>query len=266
MRTDIDDYTKEGIAAKFFDMIKTETEFAVPSLSAKGRVALLQNAKPGTFAGELILSAAMFKQFPITLMFTHIARGISQQGLGKFRYMGDLILSGALYGAFTMELREITKGRNPTPVDYVKENPGEYFLRALVTGGGLGLFGDFFINDTNRYGKTMAETLPGPAMGFLSDLLGIPKNAIFDHLNGRDTNVVGDSLNFLKRNMPGSSIFYLRLLWERVIMETIQRQLDPDFDSRNSRIINNYMRDTQQDFWWSPGERKPTELPKRIFN
>lgn len=266
IRTDIDDYTKEGIAAKFFDMIKTETEFAVPSLSAKGRVALLQNARPGTFAGELILSAAMFKQFPITLMFTHIARGISQQGLGKFRYMGDMILSGALYGAFTMELREITKGRNPTPVDYVKENPGEYFLRALVTGGGLGLFGDFFINDTNRYGKTMAETLPGPAMGFLSDLLGIPKNAIFDHLNGRDTNVVGDSLNFLKRNMPGSSVFYLRLLWERVIMETIQRQLDPDFDSRNSRIINNYMRDTQQDFWWSPGESKPSELPKRIFN
>ena len=266
MRTDIDDYTRDGIAAKFFDLIKTETEFAVPSLSAKGRVALLQNARPGTFAGELILSAAMFKQFPITLMFTHIARGMAQEGLGKFRYMGDLIVTGALYGAFTMELREITKGRNPTPTSYIKENPGEYFLRSLVTGGGLGLFGDFFIADTNRYGKSMAETLPGPAMGFLSDLLGIPKNAVFDYINGRDTNVAGDTLNFLKRNMPGSSVFYLRLLWERVIMETIQRQLDPDFDSRNSRIINNYMRDTQQDFWWSPGESKPSELPKRLFN
>ena len=266
MRTDIDDYTRDQISSKFFDMIKSETEYAVPSLSAKGRVALLQNARPGTFAGELILSAAMFKQFPITLMFTHIARGMAQQGLGKFRYMGDLIVTGALYGALTMELREITKGRNPTPTSYITENPGEYFLRALVTGGGLGLFGDFFINDTNRYGKSMAETLPGPAMGFLSDLLGIPKNAIFDYINGRETNVAGDTLNFLKRNMPGSSVFYLRLLWERVIMETIQRQLDPDFDSRNSRIINNYMRDTQQDFWWSPGESKPSELPKRLFN
>ena len=266
MRTDIDDYTKDQISSKFFDLIKSETEYAVPSLSAKGRVALLQNARPGTFAGELILSAAMFKQFPITLMFTHIARGMAQEGLGKLRYMGDLVVTGALYGALTMELREITKGRNPTPTSYITENPGEYFLRALVTGGGLGLFGDFFISDTNRYGKSMAETLPGPAMGFLSDLLGIPKNAIFDYINGRETNVTGDALNFLKRNMPGSSVFYLRLLWERVIMETIQRQLDPDFDSRNSRIINNYMRDTQQDFWWSPGESKPSELPKRLFN
>ena len=49
-------------------------------------------------------------------------------------------------------------------------------------------------------------------------------------------------------------------------METIQRQLDPDFDSRNSRIINNYMRDTQQDFWWSPGETKPSSFPKGFYN
>ena len=266
LRTDIDDYSKEQISSKFFDMIKTETEYAVPSLSAKGRVALLQNAKPGTFAGELILSAAMFKQFPITLMFTHVARGITQKGMGKARYMGDLVVSGALYGAFAMELREILKGRNPTPLDYVKEKPGEYFLRALVNGGGLGLFGDYFLNDTNRYGKTMAETLPGPAIGFIADLLSIPKDAVFDLLNGRDTNITGDALQLIKRNTPGASIWYLRLIWERVIMETIQRQLDKNFDSRNSRIINNYAKETQQDFWWSPGETKPSSFPKGFYN
>ena len=27
MRTDIDDYARDGIAAKFFDVVKTETEF-----------------------------------------------------------------------------------------------------------------------------------------------------------------------------------------------------------------------------------------------
>lgn len=266
LRTDIDDYSKEQIASKFFDMIKTETEFAVPSLSAKGRVALLQNAKPGTFAGELILSAAMFKQFPITLMFTHVARGITQKGMGKARYMADLVISGALYGAFAMELREILKGRNPTPIDYVKEKPGEYFLRALVNGGGLGLFGDYFLNDTNRYGKTMAETLPGPAIGFIADLLSIPKDAVFDLINGRDTNITGDALQLIKKNTPGASIWYLRLIWERIIMETAQRHLDKDFDSRNSRIINNYARDTQQDFWWSPGETKPSGFPKGFYN
>ena len=266
LRTDIDDYSKEQISSKFFDMIKTETEYAVPSLSAKGRVALLQNAKPGTFAGELILSAAMFKQFPITLMFTHVARGISQKGMGKARYMADLVVSGALYGAFAMELREILKGRNPTPLDYVKEKPGEYFLRALVNGGGLGLFGDYFLNDTNRYGKTMAETLPGPAIGFIADLLSIPKDAVFDLINGRDTNITGDALQLIKRNTPGASIWYLRLIWERVIMETIQRQLDKNFDSRNSRIINNYARETQQDFWWSPGDIKPSSFPKGFYN
>jgi len=266
LRTDIDDYTKENVSSKFFDMIKTETEFAVPSLSAKGRVALLQMLSLVPLPGELILSAAMFKQFPITLMFTHVARGITQKGMGKARYMGDLVVSGALYGAFAMELREILKGRNPTPAEYVKEKPTEYFLRALVNGGGLGLFGDYFLNDTNRYGKTMAESLPGPAIGFISDVLSIPKDAVFDYINGRDTNVMGDALQLIKKNAPGSSIWYLRLFWERVIMETIQRQLDKDFDSRNSRIINNYARQTQQDYWWSPGESKPTSFPKGLYN
>ena len=266
MRTDLTDEQREILSSKFYDMIRSETEFAVPSLSAKGRVTLLQNAKPGTIMGELALSAAMFKQFPITLMFTHVARGMNEKGLGKLGYMANLAISSAIFGGMTMELREITKGRNPTPLQYIKENPGEYFLRGLVNGGGLGIFGDFFLSDTNRYGKSLADTIPGPAVGFISDFVSIPKNAIFDYINGRETNVVGDALNFIKRNTPGSSVWYLRLIWERVIMETIQKGLDNDFYSRANRLISKYARDTQQDYWWSPGESVPSGLPEVPFS
>ena len=266
LRTDLSDEQREILASKFYDMVRSETEFAVPSLSAKGRVTLLQNAKPGTLMGELALSAAMFKQFPITLMFTHVARGMNQKGLGRIGYMANLAVSSAIFGGLTMELREITKGRNPTPLQYVQENPGEYFLRGLVNGGGLGIFGDFFLSDTNRYGKSLADTIPGPAVGFMSDLFSIPKNAVFDYINGRETNVVGDALNFVKRNTPGSSVWYLRLIWERVIMETIQKGLDGDFYSRANRLISKYARDTQQDYWWSPGESVPSGLPEIPFS
>lgn len=261
-RTDIPEFQAEDLATKFYDFLKTETEYAVPSVSAKGRAWMLGAAKPGTFTGELILSAAMFKQFPITLMFTHVARGLKQSGFpGKFRYLGDLAITGAMYGAFTMEVREITKGRNPTPLSYIQENPGEYFLRALITGGGLGLFGDYFITDHNRYGKTLAETLAGPQMQFISDLIGIPKNALYKAIRGEDTNITGDTLKFIKRNTPGASLWYLRLIWERVIMDTVARMVDDDFDSKNSRMINNYLKNTQQEYWWEPGEILPTKSP-----
>jgi hypothetical protein len=266
-RTDIPEVAAEDLATKLYDFIKTETEFAVPSVSAKGRAWILGNAKPGTFTGELILSAAMFKQFPITLMFTHIARGLAQSGFpGKFRYMGDLIITGAMYGAFTMEIREITKGRQPTPLEYIKENPGEYFLRALVTGGGLGLFGDYFVADHNRYGRTISETIPGPLVQFIADLYGLSVGNVFDLIRGEEANFTGDSLKFIKRNTPGASIWYLRLLWERVIMDTVGRMVDSDFDSKNSRQINNYLRNTQQEFWWQPGEIMPSEAPYVPFS
>jgi hypothetical protein len=266
-RTDIPEVAAEDLATKLYDFIKTETEFAVPSVSAKGRAWILGNAKPGTFTGELILSAAMFKQFPITLMFTHIARGLAQTGFpGKFRYMGDLMITGAMYGAFTMEVREITKGRQPTPLEYIKENPGEYFLRALITGGGLGLFGDYFVADHNRYGKTISETIPGPLIQFIADLYGLSVGNVLDLIRGEEANFTGDSLKFIKRNTPGASIWYLRLLWERVIMDTVGRMVDVDFDSKNSRQINNYLRNTQQEFWWQPGEIMPSEAPYVPFS
>jgi len=266
-RTDIPETAAEDLATKLFDFIKTETEYAVPSVSAKGRAWILGNAQPGTFTGELILSAAMFKQFPITLMFTHINRGLTQNGFaGKLRYMGDLMITGSMYGAFTMEVREITKGRNPTPLSYIKENPGEYFLRALVTGGGLGLFGDYFVADHNRYGKTISETIPGPMFQFMSDLYGLTGGNILDLARGEETNFAGDAVKFLKSNTPGASIWYLRLIWERAIMDTVARMVDPDFDSKNSRQINQYLRNTQQEYWWQPGEIAPMQAPSVPFS
>ena len=266
-RTDLPEITAEDLATKLFDFIKTETEYAVPSVSAKGRALILGNAKPGTFTGELLLSAAMFKQFPITLMFTHLSRAFSQNGFaGKFRYMGDLIVTGAMMGAFTMEVREITKGRQPTPLDYIKENPGEYFLRALVTGGGLGLFGDYFVADHNRYGRTLSEAIPGPLVQFVADLNGLTLGNVLALARGEDANFTGDTLKFLRRNTPGASIWYLRLIWERAIMDTVSRMVDEDFDSKNSRQINNYLRNTQQEFWWQPGEIAPSETPYLPFS
>ena len=266
-RTDIPETAAEDLSTKLFDFIKSETEYAVPSVSAKGRAWILGNARPGTWAGELILSAAMFKQFPITLMYTHIARGLTQSGFpGTFRYMGDLIITGSIFGAFTMEIREITKGRQPTSIDYIKENPGEYFLRALVTGGGLGLFGDYFVADHNRYGRTISETIPGPLVQFIADLYGLSVGNVLDLVRGREANFAGDAVKFVKRNTPGASIWYLRLIWERMIMDTVARMVDDDFDAKNSRQINNYLRNTQQEYWWQPGETSPSETPNIPFS
>ena len=44
-------------------------------------------------------------------------------------------------------------------------------------------------------------------------------------------------------------------------MDTVARMVDDDFDSKNSRMINNYLKNTQQEYWWEPGEILPTKSP-----
>ena len=75
-RADLPDGLRDTLATKLMSMISTETEFAVPTSSAKGRVIATGKNQPGTLQGELLFSALMYKNFAITLGFTHLARGI----------------------------------------------------------------------------------------------------------------------------------------------------------------------------------------------
>ena len=45
-------------------------------------------------------SMLMYKNFAITLGFTHLARGLQQTGLkGKAKYLVPLMITGTLFGA-----------------------------------------------------------------------------------------------------------------------------------------------------------------------
>jgi hypothetical protein len=101
---------------------------------------------------------------------------------------------------------------------------------------------------------------------FIADLYGLSVGNVLDLVRGEETNFAGDSVKFVKRNTPGASIWYLRLIWERMIMDTVGRMVDEDFDAKNSRQINNYLRNTQQEYWWQPGETSPSETPNIPFS
>ncbi len=86
-RTDLAPGRAEELTTRLLEMINTETNFAVPSSSMRGRVALTGDTRPGTIAGELTRSFAMYKNFGVTLVNTHIMRGMSQKGMaGKGTY------------------------------------------------------------------------------------------------------------------------------------------------------------------------------------
>ena len=254
-RADLDNATREFLTTRLQTWLKNETNFAVPTASAKGRITLSGNAKPGTLKGEIVNSMLMYKNFAITLGMTHLARGFQQQGLmGKAKYLIPMILGGTVMGAFAYEIKQVAAGKKPTPIS---EMGVRYWLNAAIYGGGLGIFGDFLFSDQNRYGGSMSKTLTGPGVNFLDDAVRLTVGNTLELLSGEKTNAGKELAAFIQRYTPGSNLWYTRLVIERMIFDSLEKLLNPNFEADNRRNINKLRSRTGQEYWWSPGEIKP---------
>jgi len=249
-RADLDFATREYLTTRLMTWLVNETNFAVPTSSAKGRITLAGSAQPGTLKGEVVNSMLMYKNFPITLGMTHLARGFQQQGLkGKAKYLVPMIIGGAVMGSLAYEIKQIAAGKNPTK----PEDMGvRYWLNAMVYGGGLGIFGDFLFQDTNRYGGSLSKTLTGPVISFLGDLINLTVGNVAQLASGEKTNAGKELAAFIQRYTPGTNLWYTRLVIERIIFDTLEKLLNPNYASDTRRKVNQLKSRTGQDYWWSP--------------
>ena len=256
-RTDIDANTARELSLRVSEMINTETNFAVPSSSLRGRTALIGDAQPGTISGTLLRSFAMYKNFGVTLVNTHMMRGITAQGAKrKGMYLADFLISSAVMGGLALQLKEMSKGRDPRPMNDVR-----FWGPAFLQGGGLGIFGDFLFANENGYGDGYAKTVAGPVVGFGSDVANIAIGNISALAKGEDTKVASDMIRFAGRYTPGSSLWYSRLAMERMVVDQAQIWANPKARSSMRRTVNNYRRNYKQNYWWKPGSASPTRSP-----
>lgn len=256
-RDDIDPGLARDLATRLLAMIETETNYAVPSSSVRGRVALTGDAPPGTIGGELVRSFAMYKNFGITLVNTHILRGAGLPGAkAKGRYFADLLISTTLMGALALQLKEMSKGRDPRPMD-----SGEFWGAAFLQGGGLGIYGDFLFSDVNRYDRGLAETVAGPVVGFADDVRKLTVGNLLEAAAGEDTKAASEMINFSSRYTPGASLWYLRLGLERMVVDQAKLWADPDAPTKMRRLQTRYRKQYGQEYWWEPGEMAPERRP-----
>lgn len=245
------------IATRMLEMIQTETDYAIPTASLRGRAAILSTNRPGTFSGELIRSAAMYKSFPMTIMLTHIRRAIIEAGEGRFGYLPAFLIGMSVMGAVGMQFREMAQGRDPRPMDDPR-----FWMQAMMYGGGFGILGDFLFDDQTRHGHSLGENLAGPVAGFIGDSVRLTVgNAQRAFDPDQETRVSSDLVNMARRYVPGSSIWYARLAYERMLMDQLQMMADPrgrqQLAQRERRQFTSY----GNRFWWRPGETRPDRLP-----
>ena len=240
-----------AIADRYMEAITSLIEFAVPSTSIYGKAVVLGRTQPGSIGGEFLRFGLQFKSFPVTVLVTQVGRMMAESNQGRkssaLSYAAGLLVGNTILGALAMQMKEVTKGKDPRSMDSM-----EFWLSAIAQGGGFGLFGDFLFSDVNRFGGGVGESLAGPGVGFLDDMLRFTVGNAREGIMGEDTKVGREFVHLLRNYTPGGSLWYLRLAYEREVLDQLQRIVDPKAAQSFRRRVQN-ARDYDTQFFAPPG-------------
>lgn len=252
---------KDPIARdRYIGMMLSERSYAVPEPDARVRTYLNQGTNAGTWEGEAWRSVTQFKSFPVTVITTHLARAMFQDGRikPKLGYIASMVTGLTVLGALSIQAKEFTKGREPIPWD-----SQELWTRGFMNGGSAGMIGDVLFNDVTRYGSSLGGQLAGPGISAFDDvvrkfLVGNAHEVIFGDKDISEdlANMGGDATQLLKSYAPGASLWYTRLAMERYIFDQVQQLTDPSWHAKLSRNEAT-LREKDRSFWWQPGETTP---------
>ena len=248
----------EGLAMRLQMAIEEQLEMAVPTVTLEGRAGILGNTQPGTFGGESLRSTVMYKSFAISLTLNQVRRFNALPTKGaKAIYAAKMSVGMFTLGALAVQLKEMSKGRDPRPM-----NTGKFAMAALFQGGGLGIFGDFFSSETSRAGGGLAETMGGPVVGLASDTLFPVATNLTALATGKDTHLGRDLSNLIRYNTPVlSSLWPTRLAFDRIVADQLQLFLDPDAESAWRRQERQREREYGSATIWPRGAPLPERFP-----
>jgi hypothetical protein len=253
----------ENLAERWIEMINSEMEYAVPTGSVRAKTFLVSQDQPGTFWGEITRSFAQFKSFGAVFMMLNAMRYVPMIASADeavrargAKYAGALLISTTVMGGLSIQLKQMSAGRDPRNM-----NDRRFLGAAALQGGGLGLFGDFLFSDVNRFGGGFPTTLAGPTVQHLWDIWTLTGGNMIELAQGKDTKAGRELVNVLRANTPGGSLWYLRLAYERVLLDQLQYLVDPKANRAFKQKQQWWKRETGQEFFWAPGAPTPERAP-----
>jgi hypothetical protein len=233
---------------RLFEMIQTEIDYAVPTPDIRTRAIMNSFAPKGTWVGEIARSGLLFKSFGVALMIQQTERIMEAASVGKWnaaRYAAGLFIATTIGGAMAVQLKALNGGKDPRPMD-----DAQFWGAAVVQGGGFGIFGDFASSTTNRFGGGLTSTIAGPLAG---DIQGVASAAM-------SKSPTWQFARLGRAEVPFGSTFYARLAFDRLVMDQLQEQLDPNYGQSWKRMEKRAA-DQRTNFWWAPGNAAPGRAP-----
>lgn len=253
------------LAERYLAMILREVRFAVPEATVASRAISGGRMRPGTASGELWRSFGQFKGFGIAVVMLHagrIARELMAGDRSAYGQAATLMITSTILGAVSMMLKDVKDGRDPRKMlDEKTYLDPAFWGAAFLQAGGLGIYGDFLFSNTGRGNSTLTKTLGGPLVDRVDNLLGLTTGNLMQRIRGEKTNAGRELARFIRTNTPGANLLWTNLLFQRVLMDKLQRLMDPEAAVAFRRQEMVRQKDYHQQFWWPPGESAPRRAP-----
>lgn len=253
---------RRNAIVKLLGAVNTESDFAIVTPGWKERAQFYSGlaGQRGTVLGEIARSALQFKSFP----WAYFQRGMDLVANGespasKAAMTAYLVTSTTLAGAMLIQTRDMLAGKDPRKV-FDDRNWEKFWLSAFVSGGALGIYGDFLygLNET-RMGSGPIETIAGPTFGPLLELgLVNPLNAAKAKHDGKESHFLAKEANIVKGFTPGTNIWYGKAAFDHMIWQKTMESLSPGY---LSTVRSRTLKDYGQEWWWRPGETAPERAP-----
>jgi hypothetical protein len=145
-----------------------------------------------------------------------------------------------LFGYGAMTAKDAIKGKTPRdPTD------PQTMAAAMLQGGAMGIYGDFLLGESSRFGRSLLETIGGPVPSTIADI---------DELRARlmhGDDVAGSTLKTIISNTPFINLFYTKTALDYLIIYRIQEAMNPGYLRRMERRIE---KENNQTFFLRPSE------------
>jgi hypothetical protein len=257
---------RQSLYRKFQAMIYSESQTMVPEATIEGAVALKNTTRPDTLVGALLYSFAMYKNFPVSFAMIYGRLGMTAPTVrGRMAFYAGLGAGMTMVGALGTQLREISRGRDPLPMDNAA-----FMGKAFLSGGALSIWGDFLFSGINQYGKGPQDATAGPLVSFLGDTSQLLLGDVWqvaDNLGSLSdpdfkSTSLSNAVEYAKRYTPGTSLWWARLALERHVFDRMTEIADPQAYRKRRNRVKKQKKDYGNSYWWAPGDRAPDRAPQ----
>lgn len=266
---------RRNAAIKLMSIVNQEQDLAIIQPGAREQVmarTFFGVAKPGTIGGELARSMFLFKSFSIAFLGRQGERAAFYAGNeptwasrgGRFAYMAKLVVAMTILGALRNWIMDVLSGKDPRPMNPMSPDARraqiarKNWMQATLTGGGMGVFGDFLFAENSRGQSTFLETAGGPLLGSVGSVINLTTQNAEEAAMDEPTDAGAEALRFARSNAPFTGLPYIRGLADRYLWNELQEWADPgSVDRQVQRGMN--LRDDQ--YWWSPTSHEPERAP-----